>query len=470
MENSGLIGGGGLGLRVGGREGGGFGDGGGELLGFDGIFVGEEGGGKLGQALAGGEGEGAIAEAGATGGFGKLLGNFFVSLEGRFGLVVAAKDFRDLHEEAKAIPGFFFANKVKILFVELNGVFFFVEVAVNISAALQNDFIFGKILEELIDGGAGLGDGARICEEASFAQAKPRKIGGFGRRGGIQIFVKISRERAVERVTHKGDHPGEGDLGLVGGFGKGEAGEKATDKEANIGGEAEVGFIDGAHGGGDPVSEKRADPVFGFGTNGIGAERVNVIGDGPLAKTGERKFKRAGKIPSVPTGVKGDLVPRNPFGGDFRFAIDLNIEAPGLKEEGGLFNPVVPQAIGVIFFLDGADVKKSAAGELGFFSIDRILDHAPNNLGGGAVEAANEDEVVREKLAEGADAFIRKVRVRDETIGGQAAEREKSEFRVNGGGVGPKLSHEGFGGEDGRILGNFEGHAPDEDHDPDGIF
>ena len=73
---------------------------------------------------------------------------------------------------------------------------------------------------------------------------------------------------------------------LVGGFGKGETRKQSADEEADIWGKAEVRFVDGAHGGGDSVGEERADPIFGFGADGIGAERVNVVGDGPFAEAG----------------------------------------------------------------------------------------------------------------------------------------------------------------------------------------
>ena len=61
------------------------------------------------------------------------------------------------------------------------------------------------------------------------------------------------------------------------------------------------------------MGEKGTDPVFGRGANGIRAEGVNVVGEGAFAKAGGGKFEGAFTIPGVPTGVKGDLIPRDPF-------------------------------------------------------------------------------------------------------------------------------------------------------------
>ena len=177
LKNGGLIGGGGFGLGIGGRLGGGFGDGGGELLCFDGIFVGEEGRGQLGNSLARGKGEGTVTQACAFGGLGKLLGNFFVGIEGRLGFIIAAKNFRKFQEKTKSVFGILLIDEVEVLLVKLGGIFFLIEIAVDVSRALQNDFVFGKFLQELIDGGSGLGDGTGVGEEAGFAQAEPRKIG-----------------------------------------------------------------------------------------------------------------------------------------------------------------------------------------------------------------------------------------------------------------------------------------------------
>ena len=235
--------------------------------------------------------------------------------------------------------------------------------------------------------------------------------------GGVEIFVEVAGEGSIEGVSDEGDHPGEADLRLVGGFREGESREESADEEADIGSKAKVGFVNCAHGGGDAVGEEGTDPVFGFGAYGIGAEGVNVVGDGPATKSGGREFEGAFKIPCVPAGVEGDLIPRNPFGGDFGLTIDLDIESAGLKKNGGLFNPVVPHAVGVVFFLNRADIKKGAAGEFGFFCFDGIFDHAADDGGCGAIEPADHDEIVRKKLAEGANAFVGKVGVGDDSVG-----------------------------------------------------
>ena len=52
LSHGGLIGGGGFGADVGGRLGGGFGDSGGELGGFDFFFVGGEGAREFGDSLS----------------------------------------------------------------------------------------------------------------------------------------------------------------------------------------------------------------------------------------------------------------------------------------------------------------------------------------------------------------------------------------------------------------------------------
>jgi len=135
----------------------------------------------------------------------------------------------------------------------MGGVFLFVQIPIDIGTAFQDDFIFWKVLDELVHGGAGFRDGAGVGEETGFAESEPRKIGGLCSLSRIEVFVKVSGEGAIKRIADKGDHPGEGDLGLVSGFSEGETGEETTDKEADIRGEAEIRFIDGTHRGGDAV-------------------------------------------------------------------------------------------------------------------------------------------------------------------------------------------------------------------------
>ena len=135
-----------------------------------------------------------------------------------------------------------------------------------------------------------------------------------------------------------------------------------------------------------------------------------------------------------------------------------------------MFDPVVPHAVGIVFFLDRTDIEKGAPRELCFFGIHGILDHSPNDVGSRTVQSADKDEVVCEELSEWADAFISKVGVGDEAVGGESAEREEGEFGIDGSGIGTKLGHQGFRSQNGRIFCDFERHAPHEDHDPDRIF
>ena len=206
-------------------------------------------------------------------------------------------------------------------------------------------------------------------------------------------------------------------MGLVSRFREGESGEESADEEADIGSKAEVGFVDCAHGGGNAVGEEGTDPVFGFGAYGIGAEGVDMVSDGSSTESGSGKFEGSFKVPCVPAGVEGDLIPRDPFGGNLGLPIDLDIESAGLEKDGGLLNPAIPHAVGVVFFLNGADIEKGATGEFGFFCFDGIFDHAADDCGCGAIEPADHDEIVRKKLAEGANAFVGKVGIGDDSVG-----------------------------------------------------
>ena len=134
------------------------------------------------------------------------------------GLIVAAIEIGEFHEDTESIARFLFSKKIEGVVVKADGIFFLVEIAVDIGATLEDDFVFGKVFEELGNGATGFGEGASVGEEASFTKTKPRKIGGVGSLGGVEVFVKVSREGAVKRISDKGDHPREGELGLVSGF------------------------------------------------------------------------------------------------------------------------------------------------------------------------------------------------------------------------------------------------------------
>lgn len=99
-----------------------------------------------------------------------------------------------------------------------------------------------------------------------------------------------------------------------------------------------------------------------------------------------------------------------------------------MEKKRGAFYPVIAHAVGIVFFLDGAEVEEGAAGEFCFFGIDRVLDHAADDGGGRAVEAGNKDHVVGEELAERSDTFVREVGVRDEAVKGESLDGEEGEF------------------------------------------
>lgn len=84
------------------------------------------------------------------------------------GLIVAAIEIGEFHEDAKAVAGFFFSEKIEGLVVEADGIFFLVEIAIDIGASLKDDFVFGKVFEELGNGATGFGEGASVGEETSF--------------------------------------------------------------------------------------------------------------------------------------------------------------------------------------------------------------------------------------------------------------------------------------------------------------
>ena len=84
------------------------------------------------------------------------------------GLIVAAIEIGEFHEDAKAVARFFFSEEIEGVVVEADGIFFLVEIAVDIGAALEDDFVFGKVFEELGNGATGFGEGASVGEETSF--------------------------------------------------------------------------------------------------------------------------------------------------------------------------------------------------------------------------------------------------------------------------------------------------------------
>lgn len=344
------------------------------------------------------------------------------------GFIVAAIEFGEFHEDTEAIARFLFSQKIEGVVVEADGIFFLVEIAVDIGTALENDFIFGKVLEKLGDGATGFGEGACVGEKASFAEAEPGKIRRVRSLGSIEIFVKVPREGAVEGISDKGDHPREGELRLVGSFCEREASEEGADEEIDVGGKAEVGLVNRTHGGGGTVGEEGADPVFGFGANGFGAEGVDVVGDGASAKAGGGHFEGPVAVLGIPTCVEGDLVPGGVFGNDIGPSVNFDFESTGLEEKRGTFDPVIAHAVGVVFFLDRAEVEEGAAGEFCFFGIDCILDHAADDGGGWAVEAGDEDHVVSEELAEGSDTFVGEIGVGDQTVERESLDGEESEF------------------------------------------
>ena len=90
------------------------------------------------------------------------------------GLIVAAIEIGEFHKDTEAIARFLFSKEIEGVVVEADGIFFLVEIAIDIGAALEDDFIFGKVFEELGNGATGFGEGASVGEEASFTEAEPR--------------------------------------------------------------------------------------------------------------------------------------------------------------------------------------------------------------------------------------------------------------------------------------------------------
>ncbi len=105
-----MIGSGGLRAWLGGGLGSSLGNGGGELFRLDRIFIGKKSGRKFGDALSGGEGEGAVSQPSSAIGLRKFLGDFFVHIESGFCFVVATKDFGQFHENSQAVAIIFFAE------------------------------------------------------------------------------------------------------------------------------------------------------------------------------------------------------------------------------------------------------------------------------------------------------------------------------------------------------------------------
>jgi len=90
------------------------------------------------------------------------LGDLFIHFESRFRFFVATENLGKFHHDAEAVPALFFAHEIEVLFIEMGGIFLFVEIPVDIGTAFQNDFIFWKVLEELVHGGAGFRDRAGV--------------------------------------------------------------------------------------------------------------------------------------------------------------------------------------------------------------------------------------------------------------------------------------------------------------------
>lgn len=131
----------------------------------------------------------------------------------------------------------------------------------------------------------------------------------------------------------------------------------------------------------------------------------------------------------------------------------------GLEIEGRLVRSSHPPCGRDRLFLDCTDIEKGAPRELCFFRIHGILDHSPNDVGSRTVQSADKDQVVCEELSEWTDAFIGKVGVGDEAVGGESAEREEGEFGIDGSGIGTKLGHQGFRSQNGGVFCDFERHA-----------
>ena len=197
--------------------GGGFGHGGGDLGFFDLLLVFGQGRGQF-QTFPGSEGNGPIPQTQRLGRLGVFDHEFLVELERLLGFVIATVELGEFDEQTKTVAGFTIPDEIQGLVVQLGGILLFIEIAINIGAPFKNDLILWKILDEFGHGGFGFGQGPGIAKEADFAQTKPREIRGVGGLGAVEILVKVTWKRPIERIPHHRDHPGERELGLVGGF------------------------------------------------------------------------------------------------------------------------------------------------------------------------------------------------------------------------------------------------------------
>ena len=188
--------------------GGSFGHGGSDLCFFDLLFVFIQGWRKI-EALAGGKGDRSVPEPERFGRLGILHHEFLIKLEGFLGLVVAAVELGEFHEEAKTVAGFTFPDQIEGLFVQFGGVLLFVEVLIDVGSAFQDDFIFGEVFHEFGHGGFGLGEGAGVGQETDLAEAEPGEVGRVDGLGGIQVLVEVAGKGAIQGISDKGDHPGE---------------------------------------------------------------------------------------------------------------------------------------------------------------------------------------------------------------------------------------------------------------------
>ena len=134
---------------------GGFGDGRSNLSGFDLFFISGKGRRQVVPSFSRGKSKSPISQADGLGRFGKLFHDFFVGGEGLFGFVVSAINFRQLHEKAKTVHRILSFQMIESLFIEASGVFFFVQISIDVGTAFQDDVVLWKIFQELIDGPPG---------------------------------------------------------------------------------------------------------------------------------------------------------------------------------------------------------------------------------------------------------------------------------------------------------------------------
>jgi hypothetical protein len=209
-----------------------------------------------------------------------------------------------------------------------------------------------------------------------------REVGGFQGRGELV--------GGVERVTDRVDHPTGEEIGFPIDLGEGElSGEEEGEEIVGEGEGVEVGFGDGAEGGGEAVVEEAAAPaalVVGVEADHFSAGDVEADGAGVETAGGEVVAE------AVPAAVEGDVgggVGGEQIGGIFVEDLDFGF---GFEEIGevadGLVVPAVAAYGGDIGLgEDGAGVEDDFAFEAIALGFEAGEDEVADLAGLGGVEA-----------------------------------------------------------------------------------